>query len=209
MTARPAPRTDDVIEQSASGMAAEHTLLGLLALNDQGIGHGYDLARHVGPDSPLGNVIRIEPGMVYHHLKKLERLGWVESREDTENRPARRLVALTGAGRTELSRWLGEPVTHTREIRLEFLVKLYFALVLDPELAVRLVAEQREVCVLLIASLNERRQDRSMETREQRFGELVVDMRLAQTEAALAWLDRVGAEASAALAEHHRATLET
>ena len=203
MTKRDADLDESVMEQAPSGMAAEHALLGLLALSPGGAGHGYDLARHFGAEAALGNVIRLEPGMIYHHLKKLERLGWVASLPGSADRPARRPFALTPAGRAELARWLGEPVAHTREIRLEFLVKLYFALLLDPAIAVRLVTEQRDRCARLIASLSEKLasagEDGDPPSREQRFGYLVLDMRLAQTRAALEWLDRVGQDAVAAL----------
>lgn len=185
-------------EHVQAGMAAEHALLGLLALRRDGQGHGYDLARQFDPDAPLGNVIRLEPGMVYHFLKKLERLGWVTASTDGQGRPARRQMSLSEAGREELSRWLAEPVAHTREIRLEFLVKLYFALVLEPALAVRLVHEQRALLAQWVDTLRARVSDRHDRddglSRERWFGDMVLDMRLAQTEAALAWLDRV---------EHH------
>ena len=199
-----APRVEpaNTTEAPPAGMPAEHALLGLLAMRESGSGHGYELARSFGPDAPLGNVIRLEPGMVYHHLKKLERLGWVRELPDASpERPARRPFALSSSGREELLRWLGEPVAHTREIRLEFLVKLYLALALEPALAMRLIDEQRDMCSRLIESLSEqRRHDR--ETRGDefgaiRFGEMVLDMRLAQTEAALVWLDRVRREAAA------------
>lgn len=202
-----APRAEAgvAVDASQPGMPAEHALLGLLAMNETGSGHGYELARHFGPEAPLGNVIRLEPGMVYHHLKKLERLGWVAMLPDAApGRPARRPFALSAAGRDELQRWLAEPVARTREIRLDFLVKLYLALVLDPALALRLIDEQREICARLIESLGERLRREvepgSEQTRELRFGELVLDMRLAQTEAALAWLDRVRRDAAATAA---------
>lgn len=201
--APPAP-VDDAGDLVVPGMAAEHAILGLLALSESGTGHGYDLARQFSPEAPLGNVVRLEPGMVYHHLKKLERLGWVSAVPDPEpGRPARRLFAVTSAGRSELARWLAEPVAHTREIRLDFLVKLYLALLLDPALAVRLVDEQRELCARLVESLSSRlRRVEVAENRDAvtaRFGDMVLDMRLAQTRAALAWLDRVGRDAAMAV----------
>ncbi len=196
----PRAETADAAEATQAGMPAEHALLGLLAMRESGAGHGYELARSFGPDAPLGKVIRIEPGMVYHHLKKLERLGWVVVLPDAApERPARRPFALAPAGREELLRWLTEPVAHTREIRLEFLVKLYLALALDPALAMRLIDEQREMCSRLIESLSDQRQHRQgsgdVDADAMRFGEMVLDMRLAQTDAALAWLDRVRREA--------------
>jgi len=181
-------------------MAAEHAILGLLALRESGIGHGYDLARQLSPDAPLGNVVRLEPGMVYHHLKKLERLGWVAAvPESGPGRTARRLFALSTSGRTELRRWLAEPVAHTREIRLDFLIKLYLALLLDPTLAVRLVDEQRQLCARHVEFLSSRLRKAEGEEKQTadtaNFGDMVLDMRLAQTQAALAWLDRVGRDA--------------
>jgi PadR family transcriptional regulator, regulatory protein AphA len=195
---------EDPGDSVVPGMAPEHAILGLLALSESGKGHGYDLARQFSPDAPLGNVVRLEPGMVYHHLKKLERLGWVTVVPETgPGRPARRLVALSSTGRAELRRWLAEPVARTREIRLDFLVKLYLALQLDPALAVRLVDEQRQLCARLVESLsNRRRRAQVKETPDvdaANFGDMVLDMRLAQTGAALEWLDRVGRAAAAAV----------
>ena len=195
---------EDSGDSVVPGMAAEHAILGLLALSESGVGHGYDLARQFSPDSPLGNVVRLEAGMVYHHLKKLERLGWVTVvPESGPGRPARRLFALSSPGRAELRRWLAEPVARTREIRLDFLVKLYLALQLDPELAVRLVDEQRQLCARLVESLSSRLRRSGVEEKQgdeaENFGEMVLDMRLAQTRAALAWLDRVGRDAAKAV----------
>jgi PadR family transcriptional regulator AphA len=195
---------DESADSVVPGMAAEHAILGLLALSESGIGHGYDLARQFSPEAPLGDVVRLEPGMVYHHLKKLERLGWVSVVPEAEpGRPARRLYAISSAGRTELGRWLSEPVARTREIRLDFLVKLYLALLLEPALAVRLVDEQRDLCARLVESLSNRlRSGPVVENRDAvtaRFGDMVLDMRLAQTQAALAWLDRVGRDAAIAV----------
>src|SRR5215217_8110736 len=184
----PAP-VEDSGDSVVPGMAAEHAILGLLALNESGIGHGYDLARQFSPDAPLGNVVRLEPGMVYHHLKKLERLGWVTAVSETgPGKPARRLIALSSSGQAELRRWLAEPVARTREIRLDFLVKLYLALLLDPTLAVRLVDEQRDRCARLVESLANRLRRAQVEVEREdgtaRFGDMVLDMRLAQTRAA-------------------------
>ena len=202
------PPIEDGGDSVVQGMAAEHAILGLLALSESGMGHGYGLARQFSPEAPLGNVVRLEPGMVYHHLKKLERLGWVTAVPETgSGRPTRRLFALSSSGRAELQRWLAEPVARTREIRLDFLVKLYLALLLDPALAVRLVDEQRQLCARLVESLANRLRRTQGEEKQDvaaaSFGDMVLDMRLAQTRAALAWLDRVGRDAARAVERAH------
>lgn len=172
-------------------MPAEHAILGLLHLDD-GSGHGYDLARNFSEGRPLASVLRLEPGMLYHHLKKLEKNGWVESSmEQQPSRPARQVYRLTETGRTELRRWLAEPVRHTREIRLEFLVKLYFARRRDRDLAERLVTGQLEACREWEASLAQQLAavDASNEPAADRaFVRTVLELRLAQTRAAVAWL---------------------
>jgi len=176
-------------------MPAEHALLGLLALAEGGASHGYDLARSFAEGQPLGDVLRLEPGMLYHHLKKLEREGWIESAtEEQMTRPARRSHRLTRAGRAELERWFAEPVAHTREIRLEFLVKLHFIRALDPERLPALVREQREVLQRLADSL-ERQLGQVIGEPGDADGDYrraVIDLRIAQTRAALDWLDAVG-----------------
>jgi len=206
-------------------MPAEHALLGLLALErgtPAGVGrseasqgtHGYDLARRFAAGGPLGEVLRLEPGMLYHHLKKLARRGWVEAEPDPQveaagGRPPRRRYRLTRLGHDELHRWLGEPVTHTREIRLEFLVKLYFAQRLDSTQATRLVAEQRARMARLAASLAEQARTLDVPTggdlvdragrapgagADDRFRRQVLALRLAQTVATAAWLTDVAHE---------------
>jgi DNA-binding PadR family transcriptional regulator len=196
----PIQLNDTVREMARTETPAEHAILGLLALSDEnGLGYGYDLARHFGGGQPLGDVLRLEAGMLYHHLKKMARSGWVEAAVETPGaRPPRRVYRLTSAGAAELRRWLSEPVEHTREIRLEFLVKLYFARRLDPALAGRLLAEQRERCAILevslarqLAALDAPAASESAETGE--FSRLVLQFRLAQTRAAAAWLAEIDA----------------
>jgi DNA-binding PadR family transcriptional regulator len=165
--------------------SAEYALLGLLALSDDRR-HGYDLSREFQPGGALADVIRLEPGMLYHHLKRLEGRGWAEAdRQPIPNRPPRQSYTVTAPGVAALDSWLTEPVSHTREIRLEFLVKLYLAHLRDPELAKRLIAEQRAILASLAASLRAQVDELPANA----FPAAVNTLRLAQTDAALAWLD--------------------
>lgn len=164
-------------------MAIEQTLLGLLAIEPR---HGYELSKEFMPETTLGDIVHLESGMLYAHLKKLENEGWVTSRlEPQESRPPRRVFSITAAGQAELDRWLREPVSRTRDIRLDFLLKLYTAQEHNPELAEKLIGDQREVCERFIVSLREQ-----MEQEEDDFRRLVLEMRLAQNAALLNWLRR-------------------
>jgi DNA-binding PadR family transcriptional regulator len=172
---------------------AEHSLLGLLAEAGAGGVHGYDLARHY-TDGALGEIIRLEPGMLYHHLKKLDRYGLITTEVSPQpDRPDRRIHTLTPAGRAQLDRWLREPVRATREIRLDFLLKLVFARRLDPAHRAALIAQQRAVLAALAASL--RTQMEAPETEERDDRATVLRLRLLQTRAALEWLDELEHEA--------------
>jgi hypothetical protein len=65
------------------------------------------------------------------------------------------------------------------------------------------VDEQRDLCARLVDSLSNRLRREDVADNQDavtaRFGDMVLDMRLAQTRAALAWLDRVGRDAAIAV----------
>lgn len=172
--------------------AAEYTLLGLIAQAPaarEGV-HGYDLNRQLG-EGALAEIIRLEPGMLYHYLKKLERLGLIATTvEQQTTRPDRHLHVLTDEGRSRFDAWLAAPVQATRELRLEFLLKLWFARRLDAGRAETLVRDQLTVVARLIASLREQLGGIDGATDDGRFARTVIELRLAQNEAARAWLER-------------------
>lgn len=167
---------------------AEHSMLGLLAgAGPSGI-HGYDLARQF-THGALGQIIRLEPGMLYHHLKKLDRYGLITTHVMPQpDRPDRQIHALTGTGREQLERWLREPVRATREVRLDFLLKLFFTRRLDPDRTRELISQQRDVLTRLAASLREQMRQPA-EDADFVERDMVLRLRLLQTEAALTWLD--------------------
>jgi PadR family transcriptional regulator, regulatory protein AphA len=169
---------------------AEFTLLGLIAFagdGSEGV-HGYDLNRQLN-EGALAEIIRLEPGMLYHYLKKLARRELITTTiEQQTARPDRHLHALTRHGRAQFQSWLSEPVQTTREIRLEFLLKLWFARTLDPERARSLVQDQREVIQRLVTSLERQMDGITGTSDDDRFARKVIELRLAQNRAADAWL---------------------
>jgi PadR family transcriptional regulator AphA len=161
-------------------VAVESTLLGLIALEPR---HGYDLAREFVPETVLGDIVHLELGMLYSHLKRLESDGFISATIETQAaRPPRKIYQVTPSGEQELQRWLREPVAHTRDLRLEFLMKLYIARRYDPRAANELVIGQYALCLGFVESLREQR-DAEMDD----FRRLVLEMRLAQNQALLGW----------------------
>ncbi len=169
--------------------AAEYALLGLIAQTGAGEIHGYDLSRSFA-EGALGRIIRLESGMLYHYLKKLARDGFITSRiERQTGRPDRQVHTLTPDGGARLRNWIASPVHSTREIRLDFLVKLYLARAIDPGRAAALVNGQRTVMRTRADRLSEQVNTPQPPGADSSFGESVLQLRLTQTRAALEWLD--------------------
>lgn len=173
---------------TAQTRAGEYAVLGLLAA-EAAPTHGYVLMQHLS-DGALAEIIRIEPGMLYHHLKSLAKREWITTEVERQaSRPDRQLHAITPDGREALAAWIAEPVRATRELRLEFLVKLYLAQIAGAESVRPLVASQREVIASLVASLREQRDGLDPAATDLAFRRHILDLRLAQNHAALTWLD--------------------
>ncbi len=113
------PRTKAALTPS------EYAVLGLLR---QQPAHGYDLQRRLGGDTGVARVCRVEPAMVYAILKSLAAGDLIVGRWDASEYPPRAVYTLTAAGESVFAGWLTEPVGRMREMRLDFLLKLYFAL---------------------------------------------------------------------------------
>lgn len=192
MTTEPASRPGRKISDP---VAAEYALLGMIARTPGGEIHGYDLSRMFA-GSALGKIVRVEPGMLYHYLKKLARNGFITTRvEQQSGRPDRQVHTLTAAGEHALQQWMSAPVASTREIRLDFLVKLYLLQRLHPVEADALVHNQRRVMRERAYRLQAQVDDAQPDDPDNAFGDMVLRLRLSQTLAALAWLDSIAPNA--------------
>src|SRR5437879_1554065 len=102
---------------------AEYAILGLLEEQPM---HGYELFQRFQSEV-LGQIVHIEMSQLYAFLKKLERLDLIEAELEPQGaRPPRKVYQLTSAGRAFLQEWLTVPVERPRDIRIFFLIKLYF-----------------------------------------------------------------------------------
>src|SRR6476646_8254449 len=102
---------------------AEYAMLGLLKERTM---HGYEMFQQF-EHGTLGQIVHREMSQMYAFLKKLERLGYIEAELEPQGiRPPRKIFHLTDAGRSIFLEWLTTPVERPREIRVLFLLKLYF-----------------------------------------------------------------------------------
>jgi DNA-binding PadR family transcriptional regulator len=180
---------------------AEYALLGLLW---DGPRHGYELHRSFATDQELGAICRLEQSQLYAFLKKLEQLGYIEGTlEPQEGRPPRRVVGLTRAGRQIFRQWIEAPVPRPRDVRLLFLLKLYFARAFGAETILNLITRQIEACQAFLKKLEERPPGAETggspaavsSTALQDFRVIVHQARIRQIQATIGWLQELQGQA--------------
>ena len=125
-------------------LTIEYALLGLV--HDEPL-HGYEINRRLSETPELRLVWRVKQSRLYALLARLEDEGLLDATlEPQDGRPPRKVYHLTSAGRRAFGRWLTQPVQLPREMRLEFMLKLYFAQIDGPETARQLIDSQLAVC---------------------------------------------------------------
>jgi len=170
-------------------LTIEYALLGFL---HGGPLHGYEIHRRLADPAGLGRVWRLKQSHLYALLARLEHDGLIASRREPQAaRPTRRVFALTEAGRQALADWVQSPVARGREVRLDFLAKLYCARSFGPAVVAQLMARQRAALEGWLADVRRpAAESAAPATGEAQFAALVDDFRAGQIEAMLAWLER-------------------
>src|SRR5262245_60889861 len=102
-----------------------YVILGLLRERSM---HGYEIAQHFKPEADLGQVVPADMSTIYTFLKDLQEHGLIRGERVTVGaRPPRTVFSLTAEAEPLFLEWLRRPVARIREVRLDFLLKLYFA----------------------------------------------------------------------------------
>ncbi len=173
-------------------LALEYVLLGLL---DRQPMHGYDLYKEIIAQPEIALVWKIKQPQLYALLDKLEERGLLESTLiPGESHPDRKEFRPTAEGHQAFLYWMQSPVHHGRDMRQEFLARLYFAYRNGKEYALKLLRQQRLVCLSWKGRLE--RQFQALEGQGQ-FARLIYEYRLGQINAMLAWLETCGRELAA------------
>jgi DNA-binding PadR family transcriptional regulator len=123
-------------------LSTDFVLLGFLG--GQSLG-STELYHQLSSPAGLEPIWPVKQSQLCGLLVRLERDGYVTTTLEPPNGHGK-TYQLTGVGREVFLDWVRRPVRHGRELRLDFLVKLYFAQREGPEVAARLLEEQRLVC---------------------------------------------------------------
>ena len=87
----------------------------------------YDLYRQLTDSEELKTVWTFRQSRLYAVLDKIEKNGLITTHIDNETSlPVRKICTLTEEGKRTFEVWLHSPVSHIKEIRSDFLGKLYF-----------------------------------------------------------------------------------
>jgi hypothetical protein len=125
---------------------------------------------------------------IYTFLKDLQEHRLIRGKRVTVGaRPPRTVFSLTVEAEPLFLDWLRRPVARMREVRLDFLLKLYFAQRLGPAEAKALVKAQVVAC----RSYLERQRAGTRGLDPTSFESLVLESKLTAAESMLVWLDRV------------------
>ena len=166
----------------------EACVLGLIGQQDECT--AYEL-RQLFQRSPTSSW-RASTGTIYPLVKKLNRLGYVSSREAGDGRRTR-LLALTAAGRQVLRQWLKDTESVSGDATADpFRTRLLFLAELKPGERRRFLQEAVARTDTAIEAL--RKTTEVVELEEDRFTYLAHLGALAELEARRAWVEKVRTE---------------
>ncbi|MBV9688306.1 MAG: PadR family transcriptional regulator [Ktedonobacteraceae bacterium] len=164
---------------------AEYIILGLLRNKPM---HGYEMFQHF-EGGTLGQILHLEMSQMYAFLKKLERLNYIEAQLEVQGpRPPRKVYHLTKRGRDLFLHWLTEPVEKPRDIRILFLIKLYFVRLYLPEQIPDLLSQEILACQQFLKHLEARYCTSSASGKMDSFEHVILSSRIHHTRSLLEWI---------------------
>ncbi|MGC8605784.1 MAG: PadR family transcriptional regulator, partial [Desulfomonilaceae bacterium] len=139
-------------EKSFPRNPAEFAVIGALYINKS---HGYKLVQFLQDN--LDEICWLGRSQIYALLTKLENEGLVtHERIEQMSFPTRKVFSITQQGRNTLDNWISSPVPYLRDLRVEFMIKLFFARLRSHDVEMTLLSEQLDVCRSKLARLIDR-----------------------------------------------------
>jgi DNA-binding PadR family transcriptional regulator len=163
----------------------ELALLGFLSEKPM---HGYEIHQRMSDPEGLGRVWQIKQSQLYALLGKLEGDGYLTTElQSQEARPPRKVFHLTELGAQVFEDWVHGPVKHGRDVRIDFLVKLYFLRREGAQAIGALISAQRQEC---LSWLDYETESGFPPEALPSYGWFVSQFRTHQIMSTLAWLDQ-------------------
>ena len=163
--------------------APDYAILGLLTLGPR---HGYELLPYFSRGGELGLVCMLGTPRLYALLHGLEELGLVRSETSAvSSGPPRKVFSLTEAGTEAFGAWLSQPIRRLRQIRQDFLLKLYFSRQIPGHDTQDLIERQLAACTVVADELRSAADAEPPDS----FARLVYQSRQATADATVHWLE--------------------
>lgn len=149
--------------------------------------HGYELFKNITQTSEFKIIWNIKQSLFYNHLEVLNNEGLLDkSIFEGSQYPDRKVYKISEKGREVFFNWMVEPVSHGREMRQEFLAKLFFAIKQKQEFGWDLIQAQKNECALWINAIKiEKLAQNNI------YQDLIFEYRIKQIEAMIDWLNFV------------------
>jgi PadR family transcriptional regulator, regulatory protein AphA len=161
----------------------DYAILGLLMLGPR---HGYELLPYFSDGGELGLVCTLGTPRLYALLHALEELDLVQCETSPPSSgPPRKIFSLTDAGTEAFGSWLGQPIRRLRQIRQDFLLKLYFSRQLPGHDTLGLIEGQIAACQAVSVELGAAAAGEPPDS----FPRLVYQSREATADATVTWLE--------------------
>jgi DNA-binding PadR family transcriptional regulator len=172
------------VPRMRSGLSlGEYAILGMLRHRAM---HGYQIAHRFTSDLDLGVVLPLDMSTVYGLLKDLQEQGLIDGQRETVGlRPPRTVFHLTAEAEALFLQWLEEPVARLREVRSDFLVKLYFCRTISVTCTERLLTAQIAATTDYLQRLVALQAETPIDT----FQRLVYDSKIVAARATVTWLE--------------------
>jgi DNA-binding PadR family transcriptional regulator len=163
--------------------APDYAILGLLRFGPR---HGYELLPYFSRGGELGLVCTLGTPRLYAILHALEELELVQCETSPPSSgPPRKVFSLTEAGIEAFESWLNQPIRRLRQIRQDFLLKLYFSRLLPGHDTPGLIERQLAACRTVSDELQAAADAEPAES----FTRLVYQSRQATADATVRWLE--------------------
>jgi len=106
-----------------------YMILGFLYISDS---HAYDLLKKL--KETFKEIWRPSQSQIYVVLSKLEKNQYILSKViDQENRPPKKHFTITEKGKELFLKWLKSPTIHVKDMKSDFMAKLFFLSVIFPK----------------------------------------------------------------------------
>ncbi len=149
--------------------------------------YGYELYKYIIHETSFSRIWFLKQSQFYGFLDRLSEDGFLSQQLIEGNQyPDRKLLTITAGGKEQLADWLASPVKRGRDMRQEFLVKLFIGKEYLPQKVHNLIKNQKSMCQKWIKD-----QTKLLENEKDQFQILLIKYRSMQIQTMLDWLDMI------------------